>query len=68
MYHAGALVKAEWIPGHGAAVDSPFRIRGITKRPPSPAPELGEHTGQILKELGYSDDDIARLREVGAVG
>jgi crotonobetainyl-CoA:carnitine CoA-transferase CaiB-like acyl-CoA transferase len=68
MFHAGALVEADWMPGRGAVVDSPFRISGVKKRPPQPAPELGQHTAQILKELGYSDADVARLKEAGAVG
>ncbi|MBR0854500.1 CaiB/BaiF CoA transferase family protein [Bradyrhizobium liaoningense] len=68
MYHAGALVEADWMPGRGAVVDSPFRISGVEKRPPQPAPELGQHTAQILKELGYSDEDVARLKEAGVVG
>ncbi|WP_160167591.1 CaiB/BaiF CoA transferase family protein [Bradyrhizobium oligotrophicum] len=68
MYHAGALVRAEWMPGRGAIVDSPFRISGVTKRPPSPAPELGQHSGEILEELGYSDEEIARLKVSGVVG
>ena len=25
-------------------------------------PEQGEHTDEVLKEVGYSADDIARLR------
>ena len=31
------------------------------------APDLGEHTRDILLQAGYADDDIARLREVGAI-
>ncbi|HLH40858.1 MAG TPA: CaiB/BaiF CoA-transferase family protein [Bryobacteraceae bacterium] len=30
-------------------------------------PALGEHTEAVLKELGYSESEIARLRESGAV-
>lgn len=33
-----------------------------------PAPSLGEHTGEILGELGRSASDIEALRKAGAVG
>ena len=33
-----------------------------------PAPTLGQHTDEVLAEAGYDESEIARLREVGAVG
>ncbi|WP_251978500.1 CaiB/BaiF CoA transferase family protein [Salinicola avicenniae] len=32
-----------------------------------PVPALGEHSEAILKQLGYAEDDIARLREHGTI-
>jgi crotonobetainyl-CoA:carnitine CoA-transferase CaiB-like acyl-CoA transferase len=38
--------------------------RAEVRRPP---PMPGEHTDEILKECGYSEEEISRLRTVGAV-
>jgi crotonobetainyl-CoA:carnitine CoA-transferase CaiB-like acyl-CoA transferase len=38
---------------------TPARIR-------RPAPALGEHTDELLAEVGYSAEEIAALRESGA--
>jgi crotonobetainyl-CoA:carnitine CoA-transferase CaiB-like acyl-CoA transferase len=37
---------------------------GTVRRPP---PKLGEHTDEVLRELGYSTEQVARLREAGAL-
>ncbi|MBI2017292.1 MAG: CoA transferase, partial [Candidatus Rokubacteria bacterium] len=40
------------------------RTPGAIRRP---APRHGEHTDEILRELGYSAEDIAALKKDGAV-
>ncbi|AXB41473.1 CaiB/BaiF CoA transferase family protein [Amycolatopsis albispora] len=47
--------------GHGIHVD------GRPSAPVLPPPELGQHTAEVLTELGYNDAEITRLREEGAV-
>jgi formyl-CoA transferase len=33
----------------------------------SASPALGEHTDEVLRELGYEDEAIAAMREDGVV-
>jgi len=47
-------------------VDSPIRLDGETKVPPTLAPDVGEHTDAILRSAGYSDAEIAALKASGA--
>jgi crotonobetainyl-CoA:carnitine CoA-transferase CaiB-like acyl-CoA transferase len=42
-----------------------FDQRGLEVR--RPAPRVGEHTDEVLREVGLDDAEIARLHEVGAV-
>jgi formyl-CoA transferase len=36
--------------------------------PPSASPALGQHAAEILRELGYGDEDVGRWRGAGIVG
>jgi crotonobetainyl-CoA:carnitine CoA-transferase CaiB-like acyl-CoA transferase len=49
-------------------VMSPIDMAGQTKAPPSRAPELGEHTDEVLRALGHDDAAIQRLRALGVIG
>jgi crotonobetainyl-CoA:carnitine CoA-transferase CaiB-like acyl-CoA transferase len=45
-----------------------FRIRGYDSRPLSPAPCLGQHSEQVMREiLGMSDNELAEVLVAGAV-
>ena len=68
MVASGALVPID-DPRAGArlTVASPLWLEGQEKVPPCYPPELGEHSVEILRELGYADDDIDRLVAVRAV-
>ncbi len=48
-------------------VNQAVRLSRTPARIASAAPEVGEHTDEILAELGYGNDDIARLRSAKAI-
>jgi crotonobetainyl-CoA:carnitine CoA-transferase CaiB-like acyl-CoA transferase len=45
----------------------PLRIDGHGPKPTRHAPDLGEHSVEILREAGYATAEIRSLREAGAV-
>ena len=45
----------------------PWQLAGVPTAPHAPAPRLGEHTDAALASLGYTGDEIRRLREGGAL-
>jgi formyl-CoA transferase len=53
--------------GMPLVVRHPIRVSSAPPVEPVRAPELGEHSEQILRELGYDANRIAALRERGAI-
>ncbi len=52
-----------WIKQAGIPIKFADTQGSIDRHPPL----LGEHTGEILSGLGYSEDDVSRLREEGVI-
>lgn len=57
-------------PRHGPVrlINNPIKLSKTPLSETSRAPDLGEHTDQILGDLGYSGEEIADLRKAGIVG
>jgi formyl-CoA transferase len=47
-------------------VSSPLQVQGVHKTKPTAAPQVGEHTREVLLSLGYSEAEIADLLQRGA--
>jgi len=45
----------------------PIRMASQESWPERAAPELGQHTDEVLGEFGYHPQEIARLRKLGAI-
>jgi len=48
-------------------ISSPLNVHGVAKVPAHRAPELGEHNEEILRELGFRQQEIEGLQASGAV-
>jgi formyl-CoA transferase len=54
--------------GRVKTLGSPIKLSATPADVSRPAPTVGEHTDALLREAGYSDDEIGALRRSGAVG
>jgi formyl-CoA transferase len=54
-------------PGYTTTLASPFRLHGVTQRTPTRAPTLGQHSRDVLRELGINDSEIDALIEAHIV-
>ena len=48
-------------------INSPIFVAEESKRAPSRAPGVGDHSVEVLREAGYSEDEIQKLLERGIV-
>jgi formyl-CoA transferase len=64
----GAIVKSA-VAEMPRTISAPIRLSfAPAPNVPGPAPAHGQHTDEILAELGYGTDEIGRLRMSGALG
>jgi formyl-CoA transferase len=50
-----------------STISSPIQVHGVTKVPARRAPALGEHSEQVLEQLGFNTIEIDGLRASGAI-
>ncbi|MGW6331038.1 CaiB/BaiF CoA transferase family protein [Nocardia rhamnosiphila] len=62
----GALMPVPGSGGELVSVHSPFRLASVAPRNER-FPDLGEHTREILLDVGFARDDVEALLETGAV-
>lgn len=55
------------IAGKIGLVGNPIKMTGCEPSTAIPSPTLGQHTDEVLKSIGYSDEKIAELKENGIV-
>jgi formyl-CoA transferase len=60
MHAIGALARFE--NDTRLTVMNPLQIDGVARTTPRHAPDVGQHGAEVLREAGYSETEIARLR------
>ena len=72
LAHRGTLATVRGVAGIDGGelrcLGAGFLVDEQPQVPTRPAPRLGEHTAEVLAELGYDAERIARLREQGVAG
>jgi len=56
------------VVGRYRTMTKPIKFADTHGPPPTPSPVFGQHSDEILAAYGYSAQDIAALRERGAIG
>ncbi len=68
LAHRDALADVQDAGGTFRVMNPPFRMTDATAQVGGFAAALGEHTGDVLREAGYSPGEIAQLAASGAIG
>jgi crotonobetainyl-CoA:carnitine CoA-transferase CaiB-like acyl-CoA transferase len=69
LHAVGAFPTVEHpVVGTFRTVAVPMKLRGATSARAGPAPELGQHTREVLRELGLSEAEVDAAVADGVVG
>lgn len=66
----GLLRRFDDVPGAGCGISiatAGFRMSGHRPDAEAPPPRLGEHTEEVLRSIGFTDDEIVGFRQEGAI-
>lgn len=67
MSYIGVVIERQGPHGVVKMLRSPINTHSMEVGNYTPPPALGQHTEEVLRELGYTDDDIKTLAEKGAI-
>jgi crotonobetainyl-CoA:carnitine CoA-transferase CaiB-like acyl-CoA transferase len=56
------------VAGRHAVPTQPFRLTGIDRWVRTPAPTLGQHTPEVLAEIGCDGPEVQRMAAAGLIG
>ena len=68
LTHRASLAEVRDRGGSFRVLNPPFRLSAAEAAARPWVAALGEHTGSVLAELGYTQGEIAALAEAGAIG
>jgi crotonobetainyl-CoA:carnitine CoA-transferase CaiB-like acyl-CoA transferase len=63
------LERSDGVPGPVLVPGNPVKLSKVDEPTEDRVPWVGEHTDDVLRqELELTDDDLAKLRDAGALG
>lgn len=66
--HPHAVARGAYVEVEGVDQPAPApRFDRSAPASPRPAPEVGQHTDEVLREAGFDDEALGRLRRAGAI-
>lgn len=68
--HIGAVTSTAAPGGRGGEIrmiSQPVLLERTPARVVTPAPDIGQHSDEVLREAGYGDESIARLRRLEVI-